>query len=85
MNSDTLTSQVPSTLLTARADLESQLRGCAWLCMSLSLVCPETPPCLASLCSASVGQLLFSKAHSAPTLGLLSVQPSHRLLSPSPR
>lgn len=41
MNSDRLTSQVPSTLLTACADLESQLRGCARLCMSLSLLCPR--------------------------------------------
>lgn len=62
MNSDRLLCQLPSTLVTAHADMESQLRVCAWLCMSLPLLCPRDTalPGLPALSWALArGQLLF--------------------------
>lgn len=42
MNSARLLCQLPSTLVTAHADVESQLRACAWwLCISLPLLWPR--------------------------------------------
>lgn len=49
MNSDRLMCQVPSTLVTAHADMEGQLRVCAWLCVSLPLLCPRDTALPASL------------------------------------
>lgn len=44
MNSDRLIRQLPSSLVTAHADMESWLRGCAQPCVFLPCSAPQTPP-----------------------------------------
>lgn len=71
---------LPRTLVPAHADMESQLRVCVRLCVTLPPSVPKTPPHPAPpglFHAPAQGQLLFSKAYSALTLGWLRVQPFH--------
>ena len=67
------------TLAPAHADMESQLRVCVRLCVTLPLQSQRHRPTRRpwSAPRSAQGPLLFSKTYSVLTLGWLRVQPFH--------